>query len=106
MKRSDWVLYGAVLLTACVVDMLFSGGLWKPAPARDIGAVNDCPECGDSCPECGPGDHVVPIQYGLYGPGTRPSGVMGGCVFRSGISPVWHCTKCKREFGTSPSPFR
>lgn len=76
--------------------------------AAGLMAVTGCGSSAEqsewsSCPACGSGD-VLPIVYGLPGPGLRQQAengevVLGGCVV-SDDSPVWYCNHCGHRWGS------
>lgn len=90
--RRRWMLVCGAAVTTAAGGWLLRRGLAGPA-----------------CPACGPGDHVVPIVYGLVklAPGDPPPTrcKLGGCLAVVGESPKWHCDRCGREWGVYAEDF-
>ena len=54
------------------------------------------------CPNCSSAEFVVPIRYGMPGPGMQQKYYegeikLGGCMVAMD-NPNWHCKKCEHEY--------
>jgi len=54
------------------------------------------------CPNCSSAESVVPIRYGMPGPGMQQKYYegeikLGGCMVAMD-NPNWHCKKCELDY--------
>lgn len=54
------------------------------------------------CPNCSSAEFVVPIRYGMPGPGMQQKYYegeikLGGCCMAEEM-PNWHCKKCEHDY--------
>ena len=54
------------------------------------------------CPNCSSAEFVVPIRYGMPGPGMQQKYYegeikLGGCCMAEDM-PNWHCKKCELDY--------
>ena len=54
------------------------------------------------CPNCSSAEFVVPIRYGMPGPGMQQKYYegeikLGGCM-EAMDNPNWHCKKCELDY--------
>ena len=54
------------------------------------------------CPNCSSAESVIPIRYGMPGPGMQQKYYegeikLGGCMVAMD-NPNWHCKKCELDY--------